>query len=202
MCSSDLPSPATSLLVYNLGTGGLSPAGYYYNSGTSASPAWTRVSNDISPTYFTTGSQQFTAAGSSNFTVPAGITRIKVLIVGAGGGGCYGSGLGYGGLGGAGGGVVGVLDVTPGEVLSILVGAGGAGIVGANPGSGGAGSSISRGATLLAAAGGGGGGNGNSTATNANPGAANGGGGSFGTSINGATGNTSPTGASAAGGSN
>lgn len=35
-----IATPATSLLVYNLGTGGLSPAGYYYNSGTTGSPVW------------------------------------------------------------------------------------------------------------------------------------------------------------------
>jgi hypothetical protein len=38
-------SPATSLLVYNLGTGGLSPAGYYYNSGSSGSPNWAKISS-------------------------------------------------------------------------------------------------------------------------------------------------------------
>ena len=37
-----IASPATSLLVYCTGTGGLSPAGYYYNSGTPASPNWIR----------------------------------------------------------------------------------------------------------------------------------------------------------------
>lgn len=36
-------SPAASLLVYNTGTGGLAPAGYYYNSGTSASPVWVAI---------------------------------------------------------------------------------------------------------------------------------------------------------------
>ena len=38
-----IPTPATSLLVYCTGTGGLSPAGYYYNSGTSGSPAWVQL---------------------------------------------------------------------------------------------------------------------------------------------------------------
>lgn len=37
--------PATGLLVYNLGTGGLSPAGYYYNSGTKAVPVWVNVAS-------------------------------------------------------------------------------------------------------------------------------------------------------------
>ncbi|MCX7696161.1 MAG: hypothetical protein N2Z72_00530 [Bacteroidales bacterium] len=36
-----IPSPATSLLVYN--TGGALPTGYYYNSGTSAAPVWTKL---------------------------------------------------------------------------------------------------------------------------------------------------------------
>lgn len=38
-----IPSPATSLLVYNNGTGGLTPAGYYYNAGTPGSPNWVRL---------------------------------------------------------------------------------------------------------------------------------------------------------------
>ncbi|AZA82873.1 hypothetical protein C1637_17995 [Chryseobacterium lactis] len=33
-------SPATGLLIYNTGSGGLSPAGYYYNTGTPAAPVW------------------------------------------------------------------------------------------------------------------------------------------------------------------
>lgn len=38
-----VPTPATSLLVYNTSSsGGLSP-GYYYNSGNSGSPVWTRL---------------------------------------------------------------------------------------------------------------------------------------------------------------
>ena len=37
-----ITSPATSLLVYCTGTGGLSPAGYYYNSGTPVLPNWIR----------------------------------------------------------------------------------------------------------------------------------------------------------------
>lgn len=38
-----IPSPATSLLVYNTGAGGLAPAGYYYNAGTTTSPNWVRL---------------------------------------------------------------------------------------------------------------------------------------------------------------
>jgi len=38
-----ISSPATSLLVYNTGTGGLSPAGYYYNAGTPVAPNWVKL---------------------------------------------------------------------------------------------------------------------------------------------------------------
>jgi hypothetical protein len=44
-----IATPATSLLVYNLGSGGLAPAGYYYNSGTSGSPVWVQLLNGGSP---------------------------------------------------------------------------------------------------------------------------------------------------------
>lgn len=40
-----IPTPAISLLVYNTGTGGLLPAGYWYNSGTSTSPLWVQLLN-------------------------------------------------------------------------------------------------------------------------------------------------------------
>jgi hypothetical protein len=38
-----IPHPATSLLVYNTGTGGLSIQGFYYNAGTPSSPNWVRL---------------------------------------------------------------------------------------------------------------------------------------------------------------
>jgi hypothetical protein len=42
-------TPATSLLVYNTGSAGLLPAGYWYNSGTSASPLWVQLLNGGAP---------------------------------------------------------------------------------------------------------------------------------------------------------
>jgi len=68
--------------------------------------------------------QSFTSVGSTNFTVPAGVTSVEVLVVAGGGGG----GTEHGGGGGAGG----VLyqsnyPVTPGEIIPVSVGAGGAG---------------------------------------------------------------------------
>ena len=41
-----IPLPANSLLVYNTGTAGLAPAGYYYNTGTPAAPNWRRLATD------------------------------------------------------------------------------------------------------------------------------------------------------------
>ena len=75
----------------------------------------------------------FSAVGTTSWTCPAGITSIRVLIVGGGGGG----GGDVGG-GGGGGGVIYYANyaVTPGVGYPVVVGAGGAG--GTNtPGQGG-----------------------------------------------------------------
>jgi hypothetical protein len=42
---STIALPATSLLVYNTGTGGLNPAGYWYNAGTSSLPHWVHLAD-------------------------------------------------------------------------------------------------------------------------------------------------------------
>jgi hypothetical protein len=44
-----IATPATSLIVYNNGAGALLPAGYWYNSGTPASPLWVQLLNGGSP---------------------------------------------------------------------------------------------------------------------------------------------------------
>jgi hypothetical protein len=44
-----IATPATSLIVYNNGAGTLLPAGYWYNSGTPASPLWVQLLNGGSP---------------------------------------------------------------------------------------------------------------------------------------------------------
>jgi len=83
------------------------------------------------------GSAMFTA--SQNWQVPAGIHKIKMLIVSGGGGGGGGYSTTYTG-GGGGSGAVAYAEalVVPGWVLSIIVGAGGAGgSGGASPTSGG-----------------------------------------------------------------
>jgi hypothetical protein len=75
------------------------------------------------------GSAIFNTAGTTNWTVPVGVTSISVAMVGAGGGAggsSYTSGN-YGGAGGAGGGAYkNSISVTPGSVIAIVVGQGGA----------------------------------------------------------------------------
>lgn len=76
------------------------------------------------------GNQTFT--GSGTFTVPDGVTKIKVFIVGGGGGGQYGYGRNYdeGGTGGGGGGGgytnTAEYTVSSGQKCTVTIGAGGA----------------------------------------------------------------------------
>ncbi len=97
-----------------------------------------------------------TTAGSYTFTVPAGITSIKVYLIGGGGGSVYC--ISNCGGGGAGAYVKGTLEVTPGENLTVVVGAAGNGAAAGGTTTGGGASYILRGSTYLCAAGGGGGG--------------------------------------------
>lgn len=109
-------------------------------------------------------------AGAGTFTVPAGVTFIRVTTVGGGGGG-GGSGGGNSNGGGGGGGGVGIalLWVTPGQQINYAVGGGGAG--GGNSGvNGGVG-----GATSFAGYVAGGGGAGGGASNNNNGGGAGGG---------------------------
>jgi hypothetical protein len=71
-----------------------------------------------------------TTPGTGNFTVPAGVTGLKVEAWGAGGGGSAGASVGsFGGSGGAGGEYAREDNyvVTPGAVLAYSVGSGGPG---------------------------------------------------------------------------
>lgn len=69
--------------------------------------------------------QSYTTPGTYTWTVPAGVTSISVLGVGAGGGGAQNT---TGGSGGSGGALTFVnnIPVTPGEQYTIVIGAGGA----------------------------------------------------------------------------
>ena len=72
-----------------------------------------------------------TAFGATTWTVPAGVTEIHAVVIGAGGGGSGGSedSAQYYGGGGAGGNLEykNNISVTPGEVLTLTVGIGGNG---------------------------------------------------------------------------
>lgn len=69
----------------------------------------------------------FTAAGTTTWTAPAGVTSVEYLVVGGGGGGANGYDNAGGGGGGAGMVLTGTLSVTPGQSYTVTVGAGGAG---------------------------------------------------------------------------
>lgn len=106
---------------------------------------------------FAGGLQIFTASGT--FVVPAGVTRVKARVWGAGGGGGGSSSTAnsVAAAGGGGGFALGNYTVTPGASITVTVGAGGsAGTAGASPGNGGGGGASSFGAFCTANGGGGG----------------------------------------------
>lgn len=86
--------------------------------------------------------QIFTASGT--FSVPGGISSVRVVVVGGGGGGGGTScGWGSGAGGGCGGGVVAsTVAVTPGSTIPVTVGSGGAAASGCGDGGSGSGSSF------------------------------------------------------------
>ena len=94
--------------------------------------------------------QVFTSSGT--FTVPAGITKVRVTVFGGGGGGGTANAF-SGGDGGCG--VAVVSGLTPGGTVAVTVGGGGAGGAGTNTNSGAAGSTSSFGAYASATGGGG-----------------------------------------------
>jgi hypothetical protein len=67
--------------------------------------------------------QVFTSSGT--FNVPAGVSRVKVTVIGAGGNGGSNSSCFDGGGGGAGGYIVDYVTVTPGGTASVTVGTNG-----------------------------------------------------------------------------
>lgn len=79
------------------------------------------------------GIEEYISFGSYTFTVPAGVTKIKVTACGAGAGGCggyyYSSKYSAHGGNGGGGGAAAIkrFDVIPGDKISITVGKGGTG---------------------------------------------------------------------------
>lgn len=102
----------------------------------------------------------YATPGTTNWTVPAGIFKIRARVWGAGGGGgalIAGATSGSGAGGNGGGYAEGVYSVTPGQILSIIVGAGGAKGTSAGFGTNGQAGGTSSVGSLLSATGGGGG---------------------------------------------
>jgi hypothetical protein len=137
----------------------------------------------------TRGGITYAIAGQHLFTVPAGVTSIKVTAVGSGGGGGGGrtSCCACGGAGGSGSVAIGwATGLTPGKTVIVQVGDGGSGGSGGKNGSAGTASSFG---TYVVAGGGGGGINGNSSRAGGAGGAATGSGLAWGMrGVNGGTG--------------
>lgn len=158
------------------------------------------------------GQAEYTTSGTYNFVVPAGVTSISAVVVGAGGGSSYDY------ASGAGGGLryINGLSVTPGETLTVTVGAGGRYLNTLQFINGGPTYIARSGSNLIMANGGGtvqylvtslpaggtgtaiggsiGGGNGGTSGRNVSPSISGGGGGAGGYSGNGGRGGTSTSG--------
>jgi Putative Ig domain len=135
--------PDGGTITYSVATGSL-PAGASLNTSSGAISGFSAVGSDTSSTFTlratsSVGSQaadrsftilvkapvvqSFTTATTSSFTVPTGVTTMRVLVLGGGGGG----GSGTGGGGGAGGQLeVTSYPVTPGGSIPYRVGGGAA----------------------------------------------------------------------------
>lgn len=138
--------------------------------------------DELAPDLELGGVDAFTApTAGTPYVVADGVTRIRVLAIGAAGGGGGGHDSSrQGGDGGGGAGVEIEIDVTPGEILTVIVGPGGgpgariSTAFGNYGGGGGALTGLKRGASWLVIAGSGGGGAGSgsqdTTAINAGDG--------------------------------
>jgi len=145
-------------------------------------------------------------SGSGTFTIPQGVSAMKVTVVGGGGGsgGVTGTGIQTNVSGGGGGGATTIqylVGLTPGATLNYSVGVGGsAGSPGAAGGAGGT-TTVSSGTQTITSivAGGGTGGNGASDATQIGA-SGSGGTGSGGVTVNGGAGYSAPQSAGSYGG--
>ena len=117
-------------------------------------------------------SQMQTFSASGSFSVPIGVTRVRVTVIGGGGAGGTHSTI-PGGGGGAGGMAIHIVGgLTPGMIIPITVGPGGIALSGGATGQGGNGGTSSFG-TYVSATGGAGGGGGSVVTTAAGGGGGN-----------------------------
>jgi len=97
--------------------------------GSSANPLWADAGGGLQSI------QSFTSSGSYTWTKPAGITKVKVIVTGAGGGGMQSAGGETAG-GGGGGTAIKIVDVSSISSVSVTVGAGAVGSTSASSPSG------------------------------------------------------------------
>lgn len=116
---------AGTLAVANGGTGTASPS-LVAGTGISISGSFPNqtVTNTVTSAYVGGRGQVFTANGT--FTIPTGVTALKVTVVGGGGGGPVGGNFGGGGGATA---IKWLTGLTAGNTLAVTIGAGGAGKV-------------------------------------------------------------------------
>lgn len=157
-------------------TGLTQDAAYSIRARVKSAYGYGNYSEPVSQTPRVIGESVITTTGASTFTVPAGVTSISVVCIGAGGGGTQGVGSGSG-HGGAGGALAykNNISVTPGDVLNVSVGVGGS-----NGGSGSATYFQNSSSTTVCQANGGGGAGGSGGTFGTGDGGGNGGNGGLG----------------------
>jgi len=127
----------TALPVANGGTGTTTPS-IVAGTNVTVSGTWPNQTINASGSGGSSGAAATVFTTTGTFTIPTGVTEVKVTVVGGGGGGgggTTGACVTYNGIGGGGGGaaVKWLTGLTPGSTIAVTVGTGGAG------GSGGAG---------------------------------------------------------------
>lgn len=153
--SSGNGSNLTNLNASNLATGTVPTARLASGSATSSTylrgdQTWATVSGFSGP-------RANVYTSNSTFTIPSGITAVKVTVIGGGGGGS-GSGV-SGSANGNGGGtaIKWLTGLTSGNTLSVTIGAGGGGGGGSSHGSAGGASTVASGTQSISTITGGGG---------------------------------------------
>jgi hypothetical protein len=145
----------TSLNAANISSGTVPTA--RLASGTANSSTFLRGDQSWATVTSLPGAQGQVFTGNGTFTIPSGITAVKVTVVGGGGGGC----ANQGGSGGGGGSAIKFLTgLTSGATLSVTVGGAGAGTAGTGAAGTGGTSSVASGTqsiTTVSGSGGGGG---------------------------------------------